>query len=370
MSPTVSRCLLLLLLPALAGCGASAAHAPLRAEVRPFATLPADFRFPESLAVDPESGDVYVASFDAREPSSVRDNQLLRLSAKGELRARIRFGPTPLTGVAFHRGKVYVLNFGASKLQRAAAGFSDGASVEDVVSFAALQPAVPVPRRIANPDGSHDTLQFGANGFAAINGLVFDRAGNAFVSDSFQGAIYRIAAAATCAPCSVDTFARDPLLATGGALPFGANGLALDEVRGHLYVNNAGDGRVLRLALGQDSGVTVLAESLHGADGLLLHEGLLWVAANQADAVVAIDLGGRERVRAGAFLGIDRMGAPRGLLFPAATAVQGRRMLVANLALPLTPAPGDEWEEEVTRWNLMQFDLPDHAAAEALGGGK
>lgn len=60
-------------MPALAGRAASAAHAPLRADVRPFATLPADFRFPQSLAADPESGDVHVGSFDAREPSSVRD---------------------------------------------------------------------------------------------------------------------------------------------------------------------------------------------------------------------------------------------------------------------------------------------------------
>jgi len=28
-------------------------------------------------------------------------------------------------------------------------------------------------------------------------------------------------------------------------------------------------------------------------------------------------------------------------------------------ALPLSAATGDEWEEDVTRWNLMQFDLPD-----------
>ena len=59
----------------------------------------------------------------------------------------------------------------------------------------------------------------------------------------------------------------------------------------------------------------------------------------------------------------NRVGAPLdqrpGLLFPAATAVQGKRMLVANLALPLTPREGDEWEEKVTRWNLMQFDIPD-----------
>ena len=38
-------------------------------------------------------------------------------------------------------------------------------------------------------------------------------------------------------------------------------------------------------------------------------------------------------------------------------------MIVANLALPLSAATGDEWEEDVTRWNLMQFDLPDPSPA-------
>ena len=88
-------------------------------------------------------------------------------------------------------------------------------------------------------------------------------------------------------------------------------------------------------------------------------QGLLWVAANQIDTLVALDERGRVRHRAGQFLGVTADGLPRGLLFPAASVVQGRRMIVANLALPLTPVAGDEWEEDVTRWNLMQFDLPD-----------
>ena len=33
-------------------------------------------------------------------------------------------------------------------------------------------------------------------------------------------------------------------------------------------------------------------------------------------------------------------------------------MVVANLAMPITAAKGDEWEEDVTRWNLVQFDIP------------
>ena len=87
------------------------------------------------------------------------------------------------------------------------------------------------------------------------------------------------------------------------------------------------------------------------------------MSANQIDTLVAIDERGRVRHRAGDFLGVDAQGAPRALLFPAASAVQGRRMIVANLALPLSAATGDEWEEDVTRWNLMQFDLPDPSPA-------
>ena len=329
-----------------------------RLPVAPFAVLPDNVRHPESLATDPASGEVYVGTFDAREPASLRNNQLLRFSADGRLLAQRSFGAMPLTGIAFRDGTLYVLNFGASKLQRLDARFTADTPVEDVVTFTALAPTTPPPRHVANPDGSQDVIAYGSQGFPAINGLVFDRAGNLYVSDSFQGAIYRIADATTCHPCKVAVFARDPLLATTGALPFGANGLAFDADESTLYLNNAGDGRVLRQRI-PDGAIEVLADGVYGADGLLFHRGLLWVAANQIDTIVALDERGRVRHRAGDFLGVTADGAPRGLLFPAATAVQGRRMIVANLALPLTPAAGDEWEEDVTRWNLMQFDLPD-----------
>lgn len=336
---------------------AATANGTGRIPVQPFATLPADVRHPEGLAVNPGNGEVYVGTFDARMPESARNNQVLRYSADGRLLARKSFGATPLTGVEYHDGKVYVLNFGASKLQRLAAAFDAETPVEDVAAFAALAPSAPPARTVDNPDGSQDRIAFGSNGFAGINGMTFDRAGHLYVSDSFQGAVYRIADAAHCAPCRVETIKRDPLFATAGPLPFGANGLAFNADESLLYVTNAGDGRLLRMAM-PDGAVGIVAESVHGADGLLFHGGLLWVAANQADTVVALDETGRIRHRAGDFRGIGADGAPLGLLFPATTAVQGNRMIVANLALPLTPATGDEWEEDVTRWNLVRFDLP------------
>jgi len=336
---------------------AQTTNSPVRIETRPFVTLPEDFRHPESLATDPASGEVYVGSFDSREPATARRNQIVRLSPTGQLLARADLGPTPITGVAYANGAIYFLNFGASKLQRLPAKFETGQSPEDVASFGALTPPAPGDRLVANPDGSQDRIVYGSAGFPAINGIAFDAAGNAYVSDSFQGAIYRIEDATTCRPCKVDVLVRDPLLATTGALPFGANGIAIDEPAGLLYVNNAGDGRVLRMPLAGGK-LDVLADSVYGADGLLLHDGLLWVASNQVDAVVALDSHGLVRARAGHFDGIGADGAPLGLLFPAATAVQGKRMLVANLALALTPREGDEWEEKATRWNLVQFDIP------------
>ena len=352
------RLLLAFGLAMLPAAGPSHAADVGRLPVTAFATLPPDARHPESLDVDPASGEVYVGTFDARSPETDRDNQLLRFGADGRLLAQRRFGATPLTGVAYRDGHVYVLNFGASKLQRLPARFDADSAVEDVATFTALSPTAPPARRVDNPDGSQDTITYGSQGFPAINGLVFDRAGTLYVSDSFQGAIYRIAKATTCRPCTIDVFVRDPLLATTGALPFGANGLAFNADESMLYINNAGDGRVLRKRM-PDGAIDVLADGTYGADGLLFHRGLLWVAANQIDTIMALDEQGRVRHRAGDFLGVGGDGTPRGLLFPAATAVQGRRMIVANLALPLTAARGDEWEEDVTRWNLVQFDLPD-----------
>jgi len=336
---------------------AQTANRHVRVDTRPFVTLPEDFRHPEGLATNPESGDVYVGSFDSREPAAARRNQIIRLSPKGQLLARADLGPTPITGLAYAGDAIYFLNFGASKLQRLPGNFSTDQAPEDVASFGTLAPPAPADRLVANPDGSQDRIVYGSAGFPAINGLAFDTAGTAYVSDSFQGAIYRIKAATKCQSCKVEVLIRDPLLVTTGALPFGANGIAIDEAAGLLYVNNAGDGRVLRMPLSGGK-LDVLAESMYGADGLLLHDGLLWVASNQVDAVVALDAQGIERVRAGHFDGIGADGAPLGLLFPAATAVQGNRMLVANLALPLTPREGDEWEEKVTRWTLVQFDIP------------
>jgi hypothetical protein len=86
---------------------------------------------------------------------------------------------------------------------------------------------------------------------------------------------------------------------------------------------------------------------------------LLWVCANQGDQVVALNANGRPVVRAGEFEGINHDGTPRGLLFPASPVRVGDWIYVTNLSLPLTAKVGDEPEEDVTRWTISRFHVPN-----------
>ncbi|MDH4094495.1 MAG: SMP-30/gluconolactonase/LRE family protein [Betaproteobacteria bacterium] len=323
-------------------------------KVQTFATLPEGVRFPEGIAANPHNGDVFVATFDF----GPNLNKLLRYDRHGRLEAVRDFGGTPMLGLAFgpKDGKVYIANFGASQIQRISAHFTAGTLTQTVVALPSI--GAPANRAEGNPDGSSDTIQFGSNAFPAPNAMQFDEAGNLYVSDSFQGAIYRIASAHSCqAPCPVTTVVHSPLLATAGFPPFGANGLALSKDGTSLFVANTGDDRILRVDLAT-SEVTVFAESVNGADGIAFdRRGTLWVAANQSDEIVGLDAQGRIIERLGGFEGI-RHGTPDGLLFPASVVIVGGDLYVTNLALPLTGAAGDEWEEDVSRWTVSRVRLP------------
>lgn len=319
-----------------------------------FATLPDGVRFPEGITANPATREIYVSTFDFG-PNS---NKLLRFAPNGQLVALKDFGGTPLLGLAFAQGKVYIANFGASKIQRISATFNSATPIEDVALLPAIGP--PSPRTVGNPDGSSDMITFGSSGFPAPNGLVFDKQGNLYISDSFQGAIFRIDNAIKCAiPCAVSTVSHDPLLATAGFPPFGANGIALNSDESALFIANTGDDRVLKMDI-KSKVASVFAESINGADGVVFDkQGRLWVAANQADEVVALNANGRVIAKLGEFEGIRHDGSPNGLLFPASLVIIGDDMFVTNLALPLTPAVGDEPEEDVTRYTVSRMKVPE-----------
>ena len=321
-----------------------------------FVTLPDGVRFPEGITANPKTEEIYVGTFDGG-PNS---NKLLRYKKNGELVAQRDFGGTPLLGLQFNRwdNKVYICNFGASKIQRIKANFTDTTEeIEDVASIPFIGP--PPKRTVGNPDGTEDKIRFG-NGFPAPNALTFDKSGNLYISDSFQGAIFRIDNAHKCdTPCEVATVKHDGLLATAGFPPFGANGLALSRDGTKLFIANTGDDRILRLDL-KTGDLSVFAESIDGADGIAFHHGRLVVAANQGDVVFILNESGRVIAKLGDFLGIRDDGSPRGLLFPASVVIVDDKIFVTNLALPLTMTVGDEPEEDVTKYTVSRIDIPKH----------
>jgi sugar lactone lactonase YvrE len=337
-------------------------------DVDTFAVLPEGVALPEGITANPANGDIYVSTFTV--PS-----KLLRYDRDGRLLAQRDF-PAPLLGLEFDRvhKKVYITNTGdisgvpglVSKIQRVAADLSQLEDVAEIKSVGA-----PAPRIVGNPDGSTDTISFGDNA-RVPNAMVFDRDGNLYVSDSFQGAVFKITNPSACVPnCGMDTLVHDPLLATAGFPPFGANGLAFDGDESVLFVANTGDDRVLKIRNPHSPtpAVTVFAESINGADGLAFdgRSGLLWVCANQADEVVALNDKGRVVAKLGEFRGIRRNGTPDGLLFPASPVIVGDEIFATNLAVALTnPTPtnpdglGDEPEEDVTRYTISRMRIPHH----------
>ncbi len=323
-----------------------------------FATLPADLRFPEGITANPANGDIYVATFDGGVA-----NAILRYNRHGQLVARNNFaGITPLLGIAFNPrdSKIYICSVddftvGGSRIRRIAANFNSGTPVETV----AVVPSIGAPpaRTVPNPDGSQDVITFGQ--VARVpNGLTFNKRGDLFFSDSFQGAIFRIDQAHACVSpgCAVHTVAHDGQLATAGFPPFGANGVALNRDESKLFIANTGDDRILRLDL-RTGAIDVFVESLNGADGIAFDRaGNLWVAPNQADQIVALNENGRVIAQLGAFLGIRRDGSPRGLLFPASLVIVGDDIFVTNLALPLPGAT--EPESDVTTYTISRIEIP------------
>jgi DNA-binding beta-propeller fold protein YncE len=325
-----------------------------------FVTLPDGVRLPEGITANPKTEEIYVATFDFG-PNS---NKLLRFKKNGQLVAQRDFGETPLLGIQFNPWdkNIYIANVGAlvgktSKIQRIAADFGDTTPIEDVALIPSIGP--PPKRDVGNPDGSQDTIMFGNNA-TAPNGLTFDRHGNLYVSDSFQGAIFRIDSAHKCSvPCPVDPVKHDGLLATAGFPPFGANGLALSRDGTKLFIANTGDDRILRLDL-KTKEISVWAESINGADGIVLYHGKVIVAANQEDVVFILNENGRVVAKLGAFRGIRDDGSPRGLLFPASLVIVDDTIFVTNLALVLTMTEGDEPEEDVTRYTISRIHIPKH----------
>ena len=109
-----------------------------------------------------------------------------------------------------------------------------------------------------------------------------------------------------------------------------------------MFVNNTANDIIVRIPL---TGSTLEPGTpevfVHrvggGPDGLIIDEhDNLWVACNQSNEILVLEpTQGRVIAKLGDFAGIDRNGAPKGLLWPNTFALHGDDILVTNLSLDL-----------------------------------
>jgi sugar lactone lactonase YvrE len=285
------------------------AHAWFRTPATRFATLPPGAAHPEGITVDTH-GNVYVTTF-AVEGTSSGTGQMFVFTKHGRLLRQVNVAgsSTLLLDLAFHpqTGALLVLDFGNSRVLTV-----DPVSGASEVFANLAAPAQP-----------------------GLNVLTFDRAGNVYVSASFAGAVYKIGPHGGAAT----TWVQSDLLKTTGVPGFGANGLAFNNAHTTLFVNNTGNDTVVKIPVDGDGTAgtpAVFVNSVNGADGLIIDEhDNLWIAANQADEIVVINPSGQTIAKLGDFNGLDREGAPLGLLFPASLVFSGPFLYVTNLAIDL-----------------------------------
>ena len=295
----VSRITLFLLASFLVAFNASAWD---RGKVERFATLPAGAPHIEGITVDDRNGDVYVTGFN---PTATSGNgQLFVFDSDGNLKRKFFVaGSSPaLLGLAFHpmTRQLLVIDFGAGNVL-------------------AVNPL------------NGDSAVFSAIPGGGLNALTFDRDGNVYISDSFRGTIWRTGPKGG----SATNWKTDPLLATTGFPPFGANGVDFNGNQSVLFVANTGNDTVVAIAKNGDvaGAATVFTESINGADGLFVDEhDNVWVCANQSDEIVVVDKTGKAISKLGDFDGI-KDGKVVGLLFPASLARHGDSIYITNLAL-------------------------------------
>src|SRR5437870_4797222 len=157
------------------------------------------------------------------------------------------------------------------------------------------------------------------------------------------------------APNKIHAFGPNGKLKFSISIDFSPLGMIIGS-DGGLWVTDFGNGRAVKFL--PPATLATFAESITGADGIAFdRQGRLWACANQADELVALNANGRVVARRGSFRGIDRHGVVRGLLFPASLVLVRDSFIVTNTALALTPAVGDEPEEDVTTFTLSRVEL-------------
>lgn len=254
---------------------------------------------PEGIAVS-SHGQIAVGTFYYEGAS-----HLFVFDASGHVRRDITIVdkvPSPLLGVIWKGNDLYAADFANGRILLV--------TPDDRVSIFAQLPQL--ARMMPGP----------AEQPPAPNGLALDRAGNLYVSDSFQGVIWRVTG-----PGQVNVWKRDTALISTKELPFGANGITFTPHGDALLVANSGEGTIVTIAVSRDGSagaVSLLAHGIVVPDGIAFGPaGNLWVLSPAAKdyAVLVLSPAG-ERLGS---IGTEGFNGPTSLDF------LGNTLLAVNL---------------------------------------
>ena len=302
----------------------------MECEVERFATLPAGNHNPEGITAD-KHGNLYVTTFDTGRGSE--EGRMFVFSRHGELKRVVDIPGSSafLLDLAFHpiTGKLLVIDFGKRRVVKVNPQTGEN---EVFTTITDLTPGDSEEANAVNP---------------GPNVLTFDKDGNVYISDSFQGIIWRTDRHGH----NLTQWAAGDPLKPNGVPPFGANGLAFNKKGDTLFVANTSTDQIIKIPVSTRI-PEVFVNSVNGADGLIIdkHDNL-WICANQADEIVVLEpKEGRVIAKLGDFNGLSKGGAPRGLLFPASLVRVGDWLYVTNLSLNLRAAVGPQFAAVDSPW--------------------
>ena len=320
-------------------------HAWDRSQATTFATLPPGSAHPEGITTDAK-GNFYVVTWDYDHRG--HPGHLIVFSREGKFQRRVEIAgaSSRLGDISFQpeTGNLLVVDYGGKQVLKVDP-LTGASSV--FISVPGEKPDPPAPM----------------SAWAAPNGMTFDKKGNIYLTDSFQGTVWR-----TGPTGGVPTaWVKSDLLISHTPHILGANGLAFDRKETALFVGNTGDRTIVRVPVvnGEAGKPEVFIIGVNGPDGMFVDEDdRLWVVANSSDEIVVFDKTGKALAKLGDFNGLDENGAPRGLLFPAEMTKVGDYLYVGNLACDfrywkgLAQAVMSQWAGEVKVHNIVKIRIP------------